>query len=466
MTQGQSLCSLPSVIAPGELAVVVGAGLSGLAAARLLLDLGAKVRLLERNGAHIPPDFREEVAPGDLEIVCGEHRSEDFAGARLVVPSPGVAAARIRCFLPKSDPPLLMAETELAWRQLEDEKLLAVTGTSGKTTTTSLCAAMLERQGLRVFTGGNIGTPLSSYVLARRAGAPKVDVVVLELSSFQLQTCSMLRPDVALLLNISPNHLDYHADMEEYVSAKMRLFATQGPQDVAVLHRSMDDLARFHGLRARLVWHDMPATPEELGRFAGIRLIGPHNLANAQAAWLACRELGVDEGTASAAVAAFEPLEHRLERVALHDDVLFVNDSKCTTVEALRVALDAFDAPILLLAGGRFKGGDLAALRPLLERKVRHMGLYGGSREEFERAFAGAVPLHRDETLEQATRRLFTFAQRGDVMLLAPAAASFDQYENYLCRGDDFKRVVNLLIAESVHGADRSDKGSEDAICR
>ncbi len=465
MTQEQSICSFSPAIVPGDLAVVVGAGLSGLAAARLLLALGARVRLLERDDARVPSAFREEVALCNMEIVCGEHQAEDFADARLVVPSPGVAAARIRCFLPKNNPPLLMAETELAWRQLEGEKILAVTGTSGKTTTTSLCAAMLERQGLRVFTGGNIGKPLSSYVLARLAGAPKADVVVLELSSFQLQTCSTLRPDVAILLNISPNHLDYHADMEEYVSAKMRLFATQEPRDVAVLHRGMEDLARIYGLRAHLVWHDMPTGHEELSRFAGIRLIGPHNLANAQAAWLACRELGVDAGTASAAVAAFEPLEHRLERVALHDDVLFVNDSKCTTVEALRVALDAFDAPILLLAGGKFKGGDLVALRPLLARKVRHVGLYGGSRDEFERAFEGAVPLHWDETLEQATLRLFSFAQRGNVILLAPAAASFDQYENYLCRGDDFKRVVNLLIASSVHGSGGSDKESEGTPC-
>ena len=443
--------SLVPAVSPGDLAVVVGAGVSGLAASRLLAVLGARVRLLDRREANVPVAFREEAAASGIEIVCGEHRPEDFAGARLVVPSPGVAAASIRPFLSAPDAirdtPEIMAETELAWRELQGEAVLAVTGTSGKTTTTSLCAAMLEAQGFRVFTGGNIGTPLSTYILERRAGSPKADIVVLELSSFQLQTCSTLRPHVAVLMNISENHLDYHADMEEYVSAKMRLFARQGPEDVAVLHRGMDELAAHYKLKARIVWHDTPTSREDLARFSGIRLLGPHNLANAQAAWLACREFGVAEQAAVRATAAFRPLEHRLERVGERNGVLFVNDSKCTTVEALRVALNAFDGAILLLAGGKFKGGDLAALRPLLKEKVRHLALYGASRDHFEQAFSGIVPVSWDETLEQAMRRLNDQARPGDVVLLAPATSSFDQYENYRRRGEDFKRIFASMTS-------------------
>lgn len=439
--------SRPSAVSRGDLAVVVGAGVSGLAAARLLAALGARVRLLERKAGNVPATFAHEAAALGIEIVCGEHHVEHFAGARLVVPSPGVAAASIRPFLAAVDPPEIMGETELAWRELTGERILAVTGTSGKTTTTSLCAAMLGAQGFSVFTGGNIGTPLSTYVLERRAGAPQADIVVLELSSFQLQTCSTFHPHVAVLMNISANHLDYHADMEEYTNAKMRLFARQGPEDVAVLHRGMDELKARYGLKARVVWYDTPTSREDVARFAGIRLLGPHNLANAQAAWLACREFGVTEQAATRATASFDPLEHRLERVGERNGVLFVNDSKCTTVEALRVALNAFDGSILLLAGGKFKGGDLAALRPLLKEKARHLALYGASREQFEQAFSGIVPLSWDETLEQAMFRLAALARPGDVVLLAPATSSFDQYENYRRRGADFKRIFSLLAS-------------------
>ena len=435
--------SCPAVF-PGQLAVVVGAGVSGVAAARLLHRLGARVRLLDRSAGRIPADFAAWAAEAGVEIVCGEHSPEQFIGAALVVPSPGVAAAVIRRFLPEKNPPEIMAETELAWRQLTGEPVLAVTGTSGKTTTTSLCSAMLREQGFRVFTGGNIGTPLSEYVLS----GERADVVVLELSSFQLQTCSTLHPRVAVLLNISENHLDYHRDMAEYVGAKMRLFAHQTSEDLAVLQEGMDGLADGYGLRARRVFYAVS------NRFPEMHLMGPHNRANAEAAWLACREFGVSEETAARAVAAFRPLEHRLEKVAELNGVLYVNDSKCTTVEALRVALDSFDRPVALLAGGKFKGGDLESLKPLLKKHVRHVALYGASREHFEPAWRAVVPVTWDETLERAMCRLAgcgtgepAVVRPGDAVLLAPATSSFDQYANYLQRGEDFKRIVREVLA-------------------
>ncbi len=430
-------------VKPGDLAVVVGAGVSGVAAARLLHRMGARVRLLDRSRERIPADFAEWAAGEGVEIVCGEHAPEHFAGARLVVPSPGVAAAVIRKFLPAEDAPDIMAETELAWRQLSGEPVIGVTGTSGKTTTTSLCSAMLREQGLRVFTGGNIGTPLSEYVLS----GERADVVVLELSSFQLQTCSLLRPRVAILLNISENHLDFHKDMEEYVSAKMRLFANQTAEDVAILQEGMDDLAHRYGLAARIEHY---AVTE---RFPDMQLMGPHNRANAEAAWLACREFGVSEEAAARAVAAFTPLEHRLEKVAEIGGVLYVNDSKCTTVEALRVALASFERPVILLAGGKFKGGNLPGLCPLLKKHARCVALFGASRERFEPAWRDTVPVTWDQTLEKALRRVAgldgrpALAREGDVVLLAPACSSYDQYPNYLRRGEDFKRIVRETLA-------------------
>ena len=418
-------------------AIVVGGGRSGQAAARLLRRLGATVRLLERNAEKLPGGFTAWAASEGVEILGGEHRREYFLDADILIPSPGAAVSMLRPLLTPGEEPEILAETELAWRQLEGEPVLAVTGTSGKTTTISMCAAMLEAQGLNVFLGGNIGTPLSEYVLARAEGRPRADVLALELSSFQLQTCTTLRPRVAVLLNISANHLDYHKDMKEYIEAKMRLFRCQDASCLAVFGPGLRGLPERMKVSARTGYFD-----PDSGRFPDMQLIGPHNHANAEAAWQACREFGVTLENARRAMQRFKPLPHRLERIAEKDGVLYVNDSKCTTVEALKVALASFERPVLLLAGGRFKGGDLAGLAPLLKRHVKAAGLYGASREVFENAWKDILPTSWDETLRLALARLRGMARPGDVVLLAPATSSYDQYENYRERGDDFRRAV------------------------
>ncbi|WP_304680031.1 UDP-N-acetylmuramoyl-L-alanine--D-glutamate ligase [uncultured Desulfovibrio sp.] len=420
----------------GELAVVVGAGRSGRAAARLLSREGARVRLLDRNAAALSPEQTASLRKLSVDVRLGEHSPEQFEHAAFVVPSPGMPAAKLRQYLGHGQgAPEVLAEMELAWRYLNDEPVLAVTGTSGKTTTASLAAAMLQAQGYTVFLGGNIGTPLSEYVLSER----KADVLVLEISSFQLQTCSTFCPRAGVLLNITPNHLDYHKDMAEYQEAKFRLFRCQDEGDLAILGEDLKDLARGFNLRARQVW------VRESGRFAKGRLLGAHNKFNEEAAWQACRFFGVSEANAARAVARFAPLPHRLELVREHGGVLYVNDSKCTTVSSLEVALRAFDRPLRLLCGGKFKGGDLAALGGLLRERVREVALFGASREHFETAWQGLVPLHWHATLEEAVRALHSSATAGDVVLLAPATSSFDLYDNYMARGDDFKRIVSEL---------------------
>jgi UDP-N-acetylmuramoylalanine--D-glutamate ligase len=437
-------------------AVVVGAGHSGEAACRLLRRLGARVRLLDRKAENVGADFRAWAIAAGVEILAGEHEPAQFAGADAIVLSPGVPAAVVQRLVPEArigekpgdvigeaGKPELLAETELAWRQLGNEPLLGVTGTSGKTTTATLCAAMLAEQGRRVFLGGNIGTPLSRYVLDVADGAPRADALVLELSSFQLQACSTLRPHVGVLLGVAPNHLDYHADMREYVDAKMRMFRRQDERDVAVLAEESAFLAEEYRLRARREIVRLPDPP----RFSSLRLLGPHNQRNAETAWIACREFGVSEEAAKRAAAAQPPIEHRLELIAERGGVLYVNDSKCTTVTALKVALEAFDRPVLLLAGGKFKGGDLGDLRELLRARVRAVGLYGAYRDVFEAAWQGVAPLSYDPSLEQAVLRLADLARSGDVVLLAPATASFDQYVNYMARGDDFRRIIERHIA-------------------
>ncbi|WP_291445800.1 UDP-N-acetylmuramoyl-L-alanine--D-glutamate ligase [Desulfovibrio sp.] len=423
-------------IEPGELAVVVGAGRSGLAAARLLRRAGARVRLLDSNlkalaGREV---LSAELAALGIDVQLGEHSAAQFAGATFVVPSPGMPVARL-AGLVDTQVSEILAEMELAWRYLDDEPVLAITGTSGKTTTASLAAAMLHEQGYSVFLGGNIGTPLSEYVL----GGKKADVLVLEISSFQLQACTTFCPRAGILLNITPNHLDYHKDMAEYTEAKFRLFRCQDEGDLAVLGEDLQALADAHRLKARKVF--VKATE----RFPTSCLMGAHNRINEEAAWQACRLFGVTDASATRAVERFQPLPHRLERVRELGGVLYVNDSKCTTVSALQVALEAFDRPVRLLCGGKFKGGDLAGLADLLRAKVQEVVLFGASREHFEKAWQGIVPISWHETMEPAVRFASANAKSGDVVLLAPATSSYDLYKNYEQRGEDFKQIVGKL---------------------
>ncbi|MBO4317455.1 MAG: UDP-N-acetylmuramoyl-L-alanine--D-glutamate ligase [Mailhella sp.] len=432
----QKLCPGRKNDAP--LFAVVGAGRSGRAAVRLLCALGLSVRLLEKDFDALPDGFKAFLA-AHPEIDCrpGEHMRTFFEGCDVLVPSPGAAAAQLMPLLPENDPPQIMAETELAWRLLEGEPVLGVTGTSGKTTTVSLCSAMLREAGKNVFTGGNIGIPLSEYVLARLGGERKADVIVLELSSFQLQTCSTLRPHAAVWLNISPNHLDYHKDMREYAEAKMKIFACQTPEDYAILDESVRPYMERSGTAARTVYYDAASR-----RFSEMQLQGKHNRANAEAAWQACRVFGVSEESAAKAVREFKPLPNRLEKVADVAGVTYVNDSKCTTLAALKTAVEAVEPPIILLAGGKFKGGDPAGLVPVMKGRVRHVALYGASRSVFETAWSQDLPVSWDETLREALARARHLASPGDCVLLAPATASFDQYKNYEERGTDFREAV------------------------
>ena len=427
---------------------VIGAGRSGRAAVRLLRELGADVRLLEKKPDQMPADFSAWLDENHVPVFGGEHVPAYFEGVDLVIPSPAAAKAVIEPLLPVREDGSkaeIMAETELAWRLLDGEPVIGVTGTSGKTTTTSLCSAMLEAHGLRVFTGGNIGVPLSEYVLGRRRGEPKADVVVLELSSFQLQTCSTLHPRVGILLNISENHLDFHKDMKEYTDAKMNLFARQTESDTAILSPSLSRLPGEYGMKARVAFLTPGARP-----FPDTRLIGAHNQSNAEAAFMAASIFGVTREEAARAMREFTPIAHRLEHIADIDGVQYVNDSKCTTIEALKVALRAFDRPVVLLAGGKFKGGDVEGMRPLIKEHVRAVALYGASREHFEPAWKDVVPVTWDETMDLALARARGIAQKGDAVLLAPATSSYDQFKNYIERGNHFRALVNAMREEKA----------------
>ncbi len=431
---------------------IVGGGRSGRAAVKLVHALGLPLTLHEKNFSALPTDFKEFITKNKIRVIDGEHQEEHFQSCDLLIPSPGVPISLLTNFLPKNKKVSVMAETELASLFCKHIKMLAITGTSGKTTTTSLCAKMLETQGLAVFLGGNIGIPLSEYVLSQIAPnyllptevCKKADVLVLELSSFQLQNCTTLKPDVAICLNIAENHLDYHADMDEYIASKMQIFANQNGEDFAILGESLKELATKYKLKSKIIYYD-----DQSKNFTETRLMGQHNQGNAEAAWQACKNLGLSFENAKLAVKYFVPLPHRLEFIADVNKVSYYNDSKCTTVEALKTDLLAVlesERPICLLAGGKFKGGNLKEVAELMRGKIKHIALFGASRENFEEAFS-TYSLSYDKTMQEAILRLQDIVLENDVVLLAPATSSFDQYTGYEQRGQDFTNIVLNLKA-------------------
>ncbi|HKK34227.1 MAG TPA: UDP-N-acetylmuramoyl-L-alanine--D-glutamate ligase [Desulfomicrobiaceae bacterium] len=425
----------------GHKAVVVGAARSGVAAAKLLSRLGASVTLADSNEAALgEPEVQEPAGAYGWKLAGGAHTEELFVGADLVILSPGVPRRVVDPFLPQKVQ--VVSELEFAsW--FVSEPIVALTGTNGKTTTTALLGHVLEKTKRKVFLGGNFGVPLSEYVLA----GERVDILVLEVSSFQLQNISSFRPRVAVMLNFAANHLDYHQSMDEYFEAKMSLFSRQCQGDLAILPLELKD---------RVVGKLDPAVNSTwfvaTRRFHCPQLPGAHNRENLEAAFLVARHFGVTEAEMQSALKDFTPMEHRLESIVEKHGVVFVNDSKATTVGALAAALRSMDRPTLLLAGGVFKGGDLEELVPLLREKVLEVFLFGAGREIFEQAWKGGVPLHWTERLEDAVQQAFERSRPGDAILLSPATASFDQFRNYKERGRVFSAAARALDVRNIGG--------------
>lgn len=436
--------SAPKANAPGKDQIrdlrglrvtVVGAGRSGRAAASLAAREGGIVLLADADPRAVPETERSQIKAQGIEIRTGAHRAEDFADAELVIVSPGIPVNRIVPFLPRPDSIPVISELELALVRVQ-EPVIALTGTNGKTTTVSLMSHIFKSCGIQCFEGGNIGTPLSEYVLSGQ----KKEVLVLEVSSFQLQHTYSLRPNVAVWLNFSDNHLDHHRDVQEYWQAKCSLFRNQSADDTALIHASLWPKLRDAGLtRSRVRVFD-----QEHG-FIAPQLPGAHNRSNMEAAYLACAQWGISVHKAQEAMSSYTPHPHRLQPVREKNGVLYVNDSKATTVHALQAALRSFDRPIHLLAGGRYKGGDLQAVTELIRQRVRTVTLFGESREIFARAWEGVVSVDWKPNLDQAVAHAAGLAVPGDVVLLSPATSSFDLFAHYADRGDSFIRAVEDL---------------------
>lgn len=409
--------------------VVVGAGKSGLSAAALARALGARVRVLEKNES-IDKKSLSVTRLSNVDFIIGEHKKEHFSDADMVVISPGIPVQRVKnMVLNKAK---IISELELAsW--FTHEPIIAVTGTNGKTTTTMLIDHALKKMGNKVFSGGNLGVPLSDYVM----GQERSDILVLEVSSFQLEGCSGFHPNVGIFLNFSANHLDHHKDNEEYFKAKTMLFARQTENDLAVIALELkQEMENLKILKCKRVYFASSK------KFSCPGLTGEHNQANMEAAFLACKYFGMDENLFSSALIDFVPPAHRQEVFLKYQGRIFVNDSKATTAGATSAALKAFDGPIRLFAGGVYKGGDFSGLLPIIRDKVAKVYLFGAGRDVFEKAWKNETEFEYFQNLEKAVEKAIPESAPGDTLLLSPGTSSFDLFSDYQERGNLFKALV------------------------
>ncbi len=426
----------------GHNVTVAGAARSGIAAALLLAERGARVTLTDAR-SELEPSESNQLRDARVALELSAQRLETFTSADLLVVSPGIPLDQPQIAAAREAGVPIMGEIELASRWLTG-RIVAITGTKGKSTTTTLTGRMFTAGGLTAVVGGNIGTPLSSQVAA---STPETFHIV-EVSSFQLETTETFHPWIAVLLNLSSDHLDRHGSMEAYGAAKAKIFANQTPDDWAVINA--DDpqtLALARAGRARKVFFsaDTPLVP-----LSSIRLIGRHLVADVMAAATVARLAGVPTDAMVRAVESFTGLEHALEPVAVVDGVSFVNDSKATNVEAAQRAIESFETGLVVIMGGRFKSGDFSLLRDPLRSRDAKVVAIGEATPMIERALDGAVPVEAVATLEAAVRRAYELARAqgsGGVVLLAPACASFDMFRDYAERGRAFKKEV-LRIGE------------------
>ena len=411
---------------------IVGAAKSGLAAARLAKRLGAAVRISEKGGPEkIPPDFRVWAESHDVAFEFGGHTRDFVTASDVVVISPGVRF--------DADPVVWAGEKGVpVWGEIEfafrfcTKPVIAVTGSNGKTTTVNLIKEILQQAGLRPRLCGNVGYPFSDFVL----DLVDVDYVVLEVSSFQMETIEKFRPFVAVLLNFSQNHLDRHKDLAEYFTAKTRIFEKQQATDYAILNdhdQKLKDLVPR--LKARVLFFNTEQQRQET------RLSNPNYLAAAMVAQV----VGVERRVWEKVFVDFKGVEHRLEKIRVFDGVEYVNDSKATTAEAGRWALERIDRPIILLCGGRDKNIDFAVLKVLVQQKVKKILAFGEARGKLAGVFRDVVAVEECERLDDALARARQLSVQGDCVLLSPMCTSFDAFANFEERGRYYKNLVNNL---------------------
>jgi len=435
--------------------LVVGLARTGVSTAKFLASKGARVRMSDSSPKEKLARSLEDLKGLDLEIETGRHTEEWFIKADLIVVSPGVPLDIKPLSAAQHKGVVIISEIELASRFI-DAPIIAITGTNGKTTTTTLIGEILKKSGKRVFVGGNIGNPLIEYVVEGN----KADFIVAEISSFQLEGIRDFRPYISILLNITEDHLDRYPSMEAYIQAKGLIYRNQRYTDYAVL--SADDVLvkrLTKGIEPRKVGFSrerevvdgiyyregkifssiMGDAVYEPERF---RIKGVHNIENAMASIAACELAGCGRDTIQEALEEFHGLPHRVEFVTEIGGVSYYNDSKGTNIGATMSALAGFEGNVILLAGGKDKGGDYSVMAPLVQEKVKGMVLFGEARDKIKQSIGRCTDTVLVGNLKEAMEVVRRTAVRGDTVLLSPACSSFDQFSGYAERGKVFRELV------------------------
>jgi len=443
----------------GKRVLVVGLARTGVAVSLFAAAYGATVTATDEKPESALGETAARLGAAGVDLKLGGHPPDIFFEQDLIVVSPGVPVAL---------PPLVLAdvsgipvwsEIELSWRLLRG-KLVAITGSNGKTTTTSLVAHILETAGIPTLVGGNIGAPLISQV----ESSADSSVTVAEVSSFQLEAIEAFRPEIGVLLNLTPDHLDRHASFEEYAAVKMRLFENQLERDFAILNADDPEVTKRMPARSHVFWFSRQKRVAEgafllddqiifrhegseiaVGKRSEIPLRGEHNVENVLAACAAAYLAGAEPAAIANGIKTFRGVEHRLEFVRDVGGVAFYNDSKATNVDAALKAIEAFPGPLVVILGGKDKGSPYTALGDALRTRGRAALLIGESAEKIAADLGGSVASVKAGTLDRAVQLAADRAQPGDVVLLAPACSSFDQFENYEERGRAFKQLVAQL---------------------
>ncbi len=460
----------PCMEVKGKRILVVGLGKSGAAAALFLEARGARVTVSDSKQQTQLGGLIPQLLDKGIAVETGVHGERTFRDQDLIVVSPGVPVDAPSLTQARQLGIKIIGEVELASRYLQG-KVIAITGSNGKTTTTTLAGEVLARAGKKVLVGGNIGTPVIELVGQSSADGWNV----LEISSFQLETIEEFHPAISVILNITPDHLDRHRTFENYVAAKARIFENQMAEDAAVLNA--DDPA-CAGVANRLkpqifwfsrkkevgngalvrdnniIWKDKSGETKVLA-ITDIPLKGSHNVENVLAAVSVGMLAGCAPERIRDAVKQFKAVEHRLEFVSRVNGVDYYNDSKATNVDATMKALESFPANIHIILGGKDKGSDYSVLKDLLKQRAKRVYTIGAAAKKIEEQIVGAAPIEHCENLTKAVKFASARATAGDVVVLAPACASFDQFENYEHRGRAFKEAVFELVAQPVGGGAR-----------
>jgi UDP-N-acetylmuramoylalanine--D-glutamate ligase len=460
----------PGIDLAGKRVLVVGLARTGVVTALFSAGYGATVTATDERPETDLQETAAKLRAAGVTLEFGGHRAESFLEQDLIVVSPGVPAKLPELELARARGTPVWSEIELAWRFLRG-KLIAITGSNGKTTTTSLVAHILQTAGIPTLIGGNIGTPLLALV----ENSMDTTVTVAEISSFQLETIEKFRAEIGLLLNLTPDHLDRHASFDEYALAKMRMFENQLERDIAILNADDPEITKRMPTKPHIFWFSRKkrvaagaflrdeqiffrneGSEVALGRRDEISLRGEHNVENALAACAAAYLAGADPAAIASGIKTFKGVEHRLEFVAEVSGVQFYNDSKATNVDAAVKAIEAFPGPLIVILGGKDKGSPYTPLRELLRERARMAILIGAAADKIAEDLGDAVPLESGGTLDRAVHLAMQNAHPGDTVLLAPSCSSFDQFENYEHRGRTFKDLVASLENQNQSAAGAS----------